>query len=110
MKHLTTLLLTFLISGSLLADNSIDSIEEQFKEAKNNKAMAVNLETGEKFFVSRVRVWYGNNLADKGMRKAQVLAVQKCDQNFNIKQLLKKHFPYPAAGYSYELVGGVGAS
>ena len=97
MKHLTTLPLTLLVSGSLLADKSI---EEQFKEAKNNKAMAVNIETGEKFFVSRVKVWYGNNLADKGMRKAQVLAVQKCDENFNIKQLLNNNFHY-----SYELVG-----
>ena len=53
--------------------------------------MAVNIETGESFYVEDVSVWDPVGKIQKSISKAKLLAITKCDKELNQKSLKRKH-------------------
>lgn len=93
-----------LLALLLLSPLIIASDEKSYDELSDNKAMAVNIETGESFFVGNKKVLLGVNRKDRAIGRAKVLAVEKCDKDFNIKAIRKKYWPYPASSELEDVV------
>ena len=89
----------------LLLSPLVVSEEKTYDELSSNKAMAVNIETGESFFVGGKKVLLGINRKDRAIGRAKVLAVEKCDKDLNTKAIRKKYWPYPAASSLEDVVG-----
>ena len=81
-KLLALLLLTPLVSGE----------DKSYDELRNTKAMAVNIETGESFYVGGISVWDPVGKASKSITKARLSAISKCDKKLNSQKSLKKEF------------------
>jgi hypothetical protein len=81
MRIITTLLVLLFAGGcasSLISeDNGADT---SYDELKNNKAMAVNIETGESFYVGGISVWDPVANSAKAKAKAKLSAISKCDK------------------------------
>ena len=106
MKHtLALVLMVFGIVGcaSTSSVNNITS-SKSYEELTNHKAEVINMETGEKFFVGDVVIWHPVAKEEKSQMIAKVRAVALCDENFEIKALKAKLFPYPSTILDYELM------
>ena len=81
-KLLVLLLLSLLMSGE----------GKSYEELRNAKAMAVNIETGESFYVGGISVWDPVGNAAKAKTKARLSAISLCDKKLKSQKELKKEF------------------
>ena len=76
----------------LLLSPLVVSEEKTYDELSSNKAMAVNIETGESFFVSGVSVWDPVDNSAKSITKAKLSAISKCDKDLKSQKSLKREY------------------
>ena len=67
----------------LLLTPLVVSEDRSYDELKNTKAMAVNIETGESFYVGGISVWDPVGKSSKSITKAKLSAISKCDKELN---------------------------
>ena len=76
---------------SLILSPLFLNADKIYDELEGIKAMAVNIETGESFYVEDVSVWDPVGKIQKSISKAKLLAITKCDKELNQKSLKRKH-------------------
>jgi len=90
MKH--TLALVLMVFGLVGCATTYEGeIGVPYEELEDAKAIAVNIDTGEAFYVSGVSVWDPVDNANKSFTKAQLAAISLCDNNLNLQSLKREY-------------------
>lgn len=89
MKNILLTLIVFGIVGC--ATTYEGKVGVSYEELEDDKAIAVNIDTGEAFYVSGISVWDPVDNANKSFTKAQLAAISLCDKNLN-QQSLKREY------------------
>ena len=76
----------------LLLSPLIASDEKSYDDLSGDKAMAVNIETGESFYVGGVSVWDPVDNSAKSITKAKLSAISKCDKDLKSQKSLKREW------------------